>query len=554
MDGISSVLAPPGLVAPTTVPGQRQTSSLPTSRASTKKKKKKPAKKPPKKHGKKRPKKKPKPKPAPTPSPAPAPAPIVPPADQATVNHLLARTTFGATPELVTQVRAVGWSQWLASQLDHDSIADPTGDTVRNLYPDMAADITATRSAIREFSWDSMFALGQGTLGLAIWSRRQLFEVMVDFWSNHLNVTNPSDRVWDNRADYDRTVIRKFALDNFSDMLVASATHPAMLQYLNNAASTKTAPNENYGRELLELHTVGVDAGYTEGEVLNSARIMTGWTTTNTGLATYRTSRHWTGRVHVLGFTDSNGAPDGRSVAEAYLRYLAAHPQTARRIATKLCERFVSDTAPNALVERLASTYVRAGTAIRPVLTELFHSDEFWASSGKKVRRPYEDLVATVRSLGHQLLPGSASERARRKGMESLYWMAQQMRQAPLAWTLPDGYPDVASAWRAAAIALARLNTPRTLVEGRGPDDSVLALMHPEQLLPTPLPATYGQLVDAVSMRLVYDVLPNAPRAAILRFFGKSASSALDPDDDVVGWRAGTLAALILDSPSHGRR
>ena len=101
---------------------------------------------------------------------------------------------------------------------------------------------------------------------------------MVEFWSNHLNVTNTSDGVWDNRQDYDRRVIRAHALGKFSDMLAASAAHPAMLEYLNQGESTKTAPNENYGRELLELHTVGVDAGYTEAMVLDSARIMTGYT------------------------------------------------------------------------------------------------------------------------------------------------------------------------------------------------------------------------------------------------------------------------------------
>ena len=100
---------------------------------------------------------------------------------------------------------------------------------------------------------------------------------MCDFWSNHLNVTNPSDRVWDNRQDYDRRVIRKHALGRFEDMLIASATHPAMLLYLNNADSTKDNPNENYGRELLELHTVSVDGGYNEQDMRNSTLIMTGF-------------------------------------------------------------------------------------------------------------------------------------------------------------------------------------------------------------------------------------------------------------------------------------
>ena len=122
-----------------------------------------------------------------------------------------------------------------------------------------------------------MFDLSVSTLARAAWSKRQLLEVMVDFWSNHLNVTNPSDSVWSTRHDYDRTVIRKHALGKYSDMLLASATHPAMMTYLNNAESTKDQPNENYGRELLELHSVGVDAGYSEEEMYNSALIMTGF-------------------------------------------------------------------------------------------------------------------------------------------------------------------------------------------------------------------------------------------------------------------------------------
>ena len=122
-----------------------------------------------------------------------------------------------------------------------------------------------------------MYDVSMATIARATWSKRQLFEVMCEFWSNHLNVTNPSDRVWDNRQDYDRRVIRKHALGRFEDMLIASATHPSMLLYLNNADSTKDYPNENYGRELLELHTVSVDGGYNEQDMRNSTLIMTGF-------------------------------------------------------------------------------------------------------------------------------------------------------------------------------------------------------------------------------------------------------------------------------------
>ncbi len=114
-------------------------------------------------------------------------------------------------------------------------------------------------------------------LGRAMVSNRQLLEVMVDFWANHLNITCPSGDVWDTRHRYQIDVLRKHALGNFESMLVASAVHPAMLVYLNNAQSTGQNPNENYARELLELHTVGVDGGYTERDVQRSALLLTGW-------------------------------------------------------------------------------------------------------------------------------------------------------------------------------------------------------------------------------------------------------------------------------------
>src|SRR4029450_13954529 len=123
-----------------------------------------------------------------------------------------------------------------------------------------------------------MWERGRGALAGQLWSRRQLLEVMVDFWSNHLNVTNPFDGGWDTRTAYDRDVIRTHALGRFADMLRASARSPAMLRYLDNAESHRRAVNENYGRELLELHTVGIEGGYTEKDVRHSAYIMTGRT------------------------------------------------------------------------------------------------------------------------------------------------------------------------------------------------------------------------------------------------------------------------------------
>ena len=168
-----------------------------------------------------------------------------------------------------------------------------------------------------------------------MWSKRQLFEVMCDFWANHLNITCPSTSdVWSARQVFDRDVVRKNALGRFEDMLIASAYNPSMLTYLNNAESTKLEPNENYGRELLELHTVGVDGGYTEDDMYQSALIMTGFTVNeNNGLFKYDTSYHHVGPVQVMDFTDANStAEGGETVGRAYLKYLASHPSTARHL------------------------------------------------------------------------------------------------------------------------------------------------------------------------------------------------------------------------------
>lgn len=449
---------------------------------------------------------------------------------------------------------SVGLSRWLDQQLDPESLADPVGDRIRSIYPEMGRDIAGTRAAQEEFGWDSMFAVGQATLALSIWSTRQLFEVMVEFWNNHLNVTCPSDGVWDNRADYDRTVIRANALGKFSDMLAASAVHPAMLNFLDNRSSTKAHPNENYGRELLELHTVGIGA-YGEDEVLASARIMTGWTIDNSSnLAIYRSNRHWTGRVVVLGFSHANSSADGRQVVRDYLDYLSHHELTAQRVCRKLCQRFVSDAPSEDLVASLADTYLANDTAIKPVLRELFSSDEFWSARGKKVRRPMEDITATVRTLGHSLLPTSQSVESVRRGIEALYWMTNDLQHAPLAWSLPTGYPDVAAEWASADLVLGRINAHRSLAEGWWPNQGKLTIVKPQTLLPNPMSSTYGNLIDAMAIRLVGDKLSNASRVAIANFFGKTVTSPIAADDEVRNWRAGTLVTLILNSAAHGVR
>ena len=197
---------------------------------------------------------------------------------------------------------------------------------------------------------------------------------MTDFWSSHFHIPVGHDKAWVYRFDYDAT-IRDHALGTFEDLLVACSLHPAMRVYLDNWKSVRNAPNENQGRELLELHTVGRDAGYTEDMVKASAKILSGytvdWGTGKTFNAVYDPTKHTTGAVSVLGFSHANSAADGQAVTIAYLKYLAHHPATARRIATKLATYFVSDSPSDGLVSSLAAVYTSSGTDISAVLTAL---------------------------------------------------------------------------------------------------------------------------------------------------------------------------------------
>lgn len=457
--------------------------------------------------------------------------------------HLLRRATFGPTPELVKAVTFQGRRAWLDRQLNPSAIDDSDcARLIRERFPRVSWTIPEARDELEPFSWDLMYDVSAATIARSVWSKRQLFEVMCEFWSNHLNVTNPSDNVWDNRHDYDRTVIRKHALGRFEDMLIASATHPAMLLYLNNAYSTKDNPNENYGRELLELHSVSVDGGYNEEDMRNSTLIMTGFAVNwSRGTFTYRGGDHYRGPVSVMEFSDANPDADGYQVGIRYLKYLANHPATAHHLAHKLCVRFVSDVPDEALVTRLANLYLDRDTEIIPVLRQLFLSPEFAESLGQKTRRPFEDLTATLRTLNY------GPDKSGKEGMRALVWVSDSLGQQPLAWSPPDGYPDEAVLWQSAGGTLSRWNTHLSLASHWWPN----TLEQPplRSLLPNRLPKTHGALVDALAKRLVFRPLAAPHRAAVLEFLERSASDPLDSDDAAVGWRLPYVVALILDSP-----
>jgi uncharacterized protein (DUF1800 family) len=467
--------------------------------------------------------------------------------------HLLRRATYGPTPALLAQAAGLGRVAWLERQLAPSSIADPTMTTLLKRFPKAAWSIAQIRAVYGDSgSWDAMEALTQATVARSIWSERQLFELMVEFWSNHLNVTNPSSDVWDSRCDYDRSVIRRDALGSFSDLLVAATQHPAMQRYLDNASSTKSHPNENHGRELLELHTLGVGAGYTEIDVQNSARILTGLTVDDAGHAVYRPERHYVGAVRVLDFTDPNPtAAGGRDVAVGYLRWLARHPATATSIARKLALRFVCDTPSAALIDVLSATYLEHDTQIVPVLRELFGSDEFAASALRKVRRPYEKVVATVRALG--LRPDSSGI----DGIQALGWTLADLGHAPMAWDPPNGYPDVAAAWQSPAGTLAGWNANLNIAARWWP--KTLAGPALSTMVGKKRPATHGALIDVLANRLLQRKASTAQKSAICAFLTEEwatikPSTPLTKDSAAIGWRLPYVVALLLDSPEQALR
>ncbi len=457
--------------------------------------------------------------------------------------HLLRRATFGITPLDAVAVRQMGVDAWLERQFEPDQIPDPAGDRISALYPTVAMTTAQIRATVKDGDYLPMFQLGQATLARQIWSSRQLYEVMVDFWANHLNVVNPMDGGWAIRGPYDREVIRANAFGRFSDMLYASARHPAMLRYLNNEESDRHSVNENYGREILELHSVGLAARYTEKDVRHSAYIMTGRTIDDHGNFAYEPYRHWIGKVAVMGFRHANGkGSQGLQVGDAYVNYLALHPATANRIAAKLARRFVCDDPPTTLVKRLAQSYLDSGSAVIPVLRTLFNSVEFWMSPGLKTRRPLENIVATARILGVGM--GDETD----QGLEGLYSMADHLGQAPLGWSPPDGYADYADAWGSAHSTLGGWNAHRALVhgyhEGLGYPDAAALLAGK--------PASVGAYLDALAQRLLLQPLQPKHKSALLAFLGYKDKTRVKTMS--LGGKIGSLVPLMLDSVYHTLR
>jgi uncharacterized protein (DUF1800 family) len=453
--------------------------------------------------------------------------------------HLLRRATFGPRPADIADVKKHGMTTWLKHQLSPSSIDDPDGASIWRTFPLAGASAATINRTTAQFSWDAMLATAQATLGLQVFSKRQLFETVADVMSAHLHVAVPGEQ-WNTSPGYVKNVVRKYAFGKYRDMLLAAMKHPAMLNFLSNDQSDKDHVNENLGRELLELHTVGVASGYTEDMVKASARILSGRTIDwQKGSYVYDKSRHATGGVVVLGFTSENAtASGGEAVGDAYLRYLATHPGTARTIARKLAVRFVSDQPSADLVQRLADVYLANDTSIVAVVKAIFYSSDFWSSVGLRMRRPLEDTVGAARVLN--VTRGSTASRTR-NGITNFYWQLWNQNNAPLGWNPPNGYPDVAAAWLGAGSMIDRWNTHRALANGWWGN---LKYTTPQKLVSYSGTTSASRWVDLAALRLVGRKLSDDHRAAVI------AAMGMKPTDTVAQhwWMLGEGIALILDS------
>jgi len=411
----------------------------------------------------------------------------------ADVRHLLDRFAFGPRPGEVEAVLAQGTRAWFEHQLRADELPDPRAERAVWPYrralapPDRLPDLFAKAGAPLEMPTGEtpgrknqelrkqmsmkqlLLELQMAEIARHIESEYQLREVMVDFFSNHFNVYAKKDEVQLLAGDYVERVIRPLALGSFEELLLATARHPAMLRYLDNASS-RARPRrsaqglpgitENYARELLELHTLGVDGGYDQADVIAVARVLTGWTFVagvdgRGATFVFDARRHDQGKKVVLGTEFSAGEAEGLRL----LRMLALHPATASHLAHKLCVRFVADQPPPECTEPTTRAFLASGGDIKATLLALFESPAFFAEEHRrtKLKTSLEFLLSAVRGTG-----------ARLAGTTGLAQVATRLGEAPHLERSPKGRVEEAPFWLE-SYTLARLGFAQDLAFGRVP-------------------------------------------------------------------------------------
>lgn len=427
---------------------------------------------------------------------ASGPAPSTAPASMDDV-RFLDRLTWGATPGELARLRALGKARYLETQLEPDPGA-PLPPAVEARIAALSIEATsfedrvfaleaqrrrlrslpdeAERTAAREAMQQALNGYARDAAARfvlrALYSPRQLQEQLTWFWTNHFSVFAGKDGVRAFVDDYEARAIRPHVLGRFRDLLGASLKHPAMLVYLDNARNTAGHVNENYARELMELHTLGVDGGYAQADVQALARILTGaglarapeppalpprWQAAyvREGLFEFDPRRHDWSEKRFLGHRiEGRGLPE----IEQALDLLARHPATAHAVSLKLARAFVADEPPRALVDRMAQTFIARDGDLAAVLRTLFTSPEFAASAGRQFKDPIHYLLAAARL--------AADGRGVEDTRPLLAWL-QRMGEPLYGHPTPDGYPLAEAAWTSPAQMTARFDVAKALAGSR---------------------------------------------------------------------------------------
>jgi uncharacterized protein (DUF1800 family) len=479
------------------------------------------------------------------------------PADQQII-QALNRLTFGPRPGDAQKVRTLGLDNWIDQQLHPEKISDGAIEQFVARYPAINqnqndllreyADQQRQRREVRRERADSMGTMsGQDSMmarqqlaqqfnltrqvvtqlqssrvARAVASERQLQEMMTDFWENHFNIYAQKGAPEPYYlTDFDQKVIRPRALGKFRDLLEAVAQSPAMLFYLDNARSMadSTRPtlarrqqqqrqrpglNENYGRELLELHTLGVDGGYTQQDVINVARAFTGWTIkppAQGGGFIFRPGVHDAGEKIVLGhkLRAGRGMEDARDV----LDILARNPSTAHFISFKLARRFVSDSPSKALVDHATQVYLKTDGDIREVLRAIITSPEFFSRQAfrAKVKSPFEVVVSAMRAL-------NASPDSSPRSAQVIAFLGQPI----FGHQAPNGWPETGEAWMNTGAILNRINFGMAVAAGRLPGVDIRAL----PALDTIRSAPRDRQVDVVVATILNGMVSADTRAVLV--------------------------------------
>ncbi len=411
------------------------------------------------------------------------------------VIHLLNRIAFGPRPGQVEAVRRTGIKTFIEQQLEPQTIPDHEVEKRLTGYETLKLSAFDLMK-LQPDNGETVAELNSATVLRAVYSERQLYEIMVNFWSEHFSIWHGKDECKYLKTVDDREVIRKHALGNFRDLLGASAKSPAMLIYLDNATSTKRKPNENYARELMELHTTAVGS-YTEQDVREIARAFTGWTITTLHDEfpdEFKFYPDWHDDEEKTALGQRLAAGGGIADGETLLDILAAHPATARHICSKLCRRFISDDPPESIIRSAAQTFIASKGNIRSVLRTIFESEAF-LNAPPKFKRPFEYVISLCRALNVEIAPYDPTASNPNAISTGLLQALEAMGHLPFNHPTPEGYADSADWWL--DNLLLRWNFAIDLVNGvfRDADIDFPGLLRSQsiELKPRPILEYFGQ-------------------------------------------------------------